>query len=246
MKNLLLLSLSITLISCGNSGGNGSNNDAFNKYQDALQAQKAGLVMVMNYTGTDIDLDFDYTTNQFKAVKNSFAGYDRAVVLKVEGDLIYKYIENSWGGEEVVLESIALETKRTEEAMRNIAFRNQGDYLVGTLNTEAYGDEYEVNGVRATISGGRRITTIKLKTNNMLCDFHTVSTTSGQIFISEGVTTKLESVGDEVTGSCPPSLTSAELKKIDLTKIQFCDESKETDENNCEDDKDMSFLTQEL
>jgi hypothetical protein len=243
MKNLLLLTLSITLISCGNSGGNGSDNNAFNKYQDALKAQKAGLVMVMNYAGMDYDLDFDETTNQFSPIKTSFGGFDRSVVLKVE---VYKYLENSWGGEEVVLESIALETKRTEEAMKQIDFRKQGDYLVGTLNTEAYEDEYERNGVRATISGGRRIFTIKLKSNNILCDFHTVSTTSGQIFTSEGVTSKLETVGDEVVGSCPASMTSAELKKIDLTKIDFCDQSKETDEDHCEEDKDMSFLTEEL
>lgn len=246
MKNLLLLTLSITLISCGNSGSNGSDNNAFNKYQDALKAQKAGQVVLMNYAGMDYDFDFDETTNQFSPVKRSFGGFDRSVVLKVEGDLVYKYLQNSWGGEEVVLESIALETKRTEEAMKEIDFKPQGDYLVGTLNTEAYGDEYERDGVRATISGGRRIFTIKLKTNNMLCDFHTVSATSGQIFTSEGVTTKLESVGDEVIGSCPASMTSAELKKIDLTKIDFCDQSKETDEDHCEEDQDMSFLTEEL
>lgn len=249
MKILLLLTLAITLVGCGNSKNKNSNNEYFNRYQDALQGQKAGLVLESNRSGFDYDIDFDDETKLFSVIKETVKSSEREVILRVEGDKIYKYVEHTYNGflnKSVVLESIALESKRTEEIMKLINFNINEDRLVGTLTMEGFLSEYDTGEEVATISGGQNVFLINLNINNILCDSSTISTSSGQTFTSPTSTQKLDTLSTSSIGICPAKLSRADLKKIDLKKIEFCDESKETDEYNCEDDQDMSFITEEL
>ena len=251
MKKIALMTLSLAIVSsCGAKSSAGANNGVYSRVQDALHAQKAGQVTESSVSGTQHEISYDDATNLFSVAKAPLKYKSREIVLKVDGDHIYKYSEywsNNSTGREVQMESIALETKRMDEQLNKIDFKNDGDYLVGTLKMNGFGsvEEYVSGEVRAEISAGSNVISIRMHSSNLFCDISTTSITSGQTFKSPNLTTKLDTVSDSSTGTCPESLSTTELKKIDLTKIEFCDETKESGEE-CQEDKDMSFITKEL
>lgn len=248
MKTLLFLTLGLFLASCGDSNSNKSNGDILNRYQDALEAQKPGFVLAVSHGGMEHDIEFDDETRLFSVNKAPFNATEREVILKVQGDNIYKYVESTYEEFEqrsVVLESISLEARRTQEMMKLIKFTERGNRLIGTLTMEGFETEYDNGDVRATIDGGRTTFAISLSRDNILCDYSSIATSSGQTFKSPNLVQKLDTVSTKTNGTCPDRMSISAVKKIDLTNIEFCDRTKE-DEYDCESDMDMSHITADL
>ena len=230
MKNLLFLTLTITLVSCGGSNNSNSNGGIYDRYQDALEAQKPGFVLFNTHIGTDYDIDFDDETKLFSVSKIEQNSSEREVILKVEGDKIYKYVEYSseiYKDRSVVLESISLEARKTEEMMRRIDFTERGDRLIGTLVMDGFESEYDTGDLKATISGGRTAFAISLSRDNFLCEYSSIATSTDRTFRSPNLTQKLDKVSTKNEGTCPERMSIAAVKRIDLSQIEFCDRSKD-------------------
>lgn len=250
MKKQLTLVILLSLVACGGKSGGGAkaiySTDA---YRTALSKQEVGMVTESIETGVKNEISYCSIDKDHFPKRNSKPEISKKIILKIDGDLVYKYSEYSDGfstSKTVILESLSLEADRFSSYLSQGTEVINGDRIIVSTSIDTDSSKRYFEGLEATLDGGSRKLDINFSASNPLCDFEITETVKDQIFWSSKTQAQRnleESIRVE-KGTCPPPLSKAELKAIDLSHATFCDNTGNGDDS-CKQ-RDMSFLTSDL
>jgi hypothetical protein len=245
MTKLLPLML-IALVGCGDSGGGKGSKKItqvqIDQLQDAFLSVPRGQVILEKTQGQVNGLDFDSNTMAYTLKLENQNSQNRKVVLKVDGSRIYTLEESTdlISGESE--RNVEVSTFDSGDLSQTPNLRISGDVLSATFPFESTmelgdGELYEM----------RMQTFFSTNMKNPHCTSNGRMTDSGSRLVQNGVTTVGKPATLVMTTSCPEILSSAELKAIDLSSVDFCEESdSEDEENDTCSVQDMSWLTSDL
>lgn len=241
MKKLLPLSVLLTLVAC--NGGSSSSKPNFEKIVQNYESNfvvERGMVSLTKTVGTEANIDIN-NDGTFNLVSKNVNREERNIVIKVEGNKVYKYIESKNLSDGTVSKSLELETNNASSELKEILSTGkgklEGDTLVMNSSDKSESDESGFHYV-SNYSFNVRVNLLKpfCETNGLINE--------NIVANYNGVEKKL-STGQTMQGTCEGKLAASQIKAIDLSKIEFCEEAA-NDEMDCKEDQDMSFLTSDL
>lgn len=243
MTRLLPLIALVTLVGCENVKRSTITKEQApetQKYEQAL-AVKRGTVAIIDKAGTDFALDF----SQAKLLTTPVSERQVSVVIHVDGDEVYNYIEtkNNITGEtsrKVIMTTIDA-AKDLQELIASGKGSISGDMLIMTGSMKSKSEEsnffFETKtDYRATVD-----------LNQAHCSSTNNVTTEGTVKINSEVSTAVANMRE--TSVCEKSYNNRKLRMIDLKSIEFCMETEDKDgyvDQECKDDQDLSYLTEDL
>lgn len=243
MKKLIPLMILATVVSCGKKETKKNGIEMIvNKLTDS---QKVGLVSISTTKGESENVDINDKNEILGFKTQTYTDVTKKIILKKENSLVYS-LEITKDGEapehrSVILEDNADLNNEIREAIENGKAEVKDNYLIANLDDEQSWDS-ELNGVKY---GMKMKLKVKHKRNlKSDCESQTDIKITDVIGVIGDKETKLKDGKSTQVEECGGVMTKEELKALDLTKIQFCDYRVEDTE--CEDDKDMSFLTSDL
>lgn len=245
MKQLLPLAVLMVLVSCnGNSGSKNNTDKIISKYEASL-AFKRGIVSNEVDKGTTVDIKMNDQMTSFSLDLKQVNRKEKRIILKVDGDDVYTYVETNEDGEtskEVVLEK-SNPVKDLKEVLDTKQGYISGDQLI--LKVSSGVEEHEISAETDTIMISTFNVNASINLNNPHCSSVADISQTTQLK-NAGVLGKKVATSEHQITTCGPVLSDEQLKQIDLSNIEFCDDrNEESDESNCEV-KDMSFLTADL
>lgn len=241
MKTLALVVTLSTLVSCvdGDGKGGGSNGGPVKeRYQNALSTLQRGQSADSKSQGQTRSYDWNTDTVSSAPVdKEEFS-----VVLKIEGTKVYTYNVETDKVDGTVEKSVELESHDAsdmDEILKLPGTIMMGDVLMFSTTFESdwtlsTASVRESHALRASVNLGKP-----------LCEMNMSLTSSGTMTTAAG-SIPLPVISNNTVQTCGRILSSAELTAIDLSSIEFCDQTVADDEVSCESDRDMSFLTSDL
>ncbi len=235
MKNVTLLSLLATFVACSGSGG-GGNKTNLEAYRSGL-TQSLGEVTITKYDGETVEIgskDGKATIGRKSSVYTS-----KEIVLRVQGNEVYTLNEDIIDGK-VENRYVQLVTTDPVAELQKLVDRGDARIDGNTLYIQASNsDQMEYLG--STLDFTTSITgSTSLERPN--CNF-SATMTENVVMNTDGVETSIKDIKSSQKASCEKNLSSAELKAINLSNVLFCDDSSDS---YCEENKDMSFLLNDL
>lgn len=202
----------------------------FKKYESSLMNLKVGMKSVSDVESTDFELAPDGTMTTRLTKK-----YVTSVLLKVDGTKAYEYevTKNVVSGEEqavVNLNDYKYESNETSD-IKNIKVNNH--VLSGDFSGK-FEDEYSSYIFKGSFT--------KDLLSSMFCG-STLNLVANYTDLSSGTVYPMKDVENN---KCNGSMPISEIKKIDLSEVEFCDNTLPDDSSDICETRDMSFLTSDL
>jgi hypothetical protein len=225
-----LLALSFSIIASFSAvAGNPQLDEIMKKYEASLFNFKIGLSYKDNTVGKTLSFN-----EAGQIVLAPMKTLTEKIILKVEGTKIYTIVKET--------DLITSESDISVELTETMLDTNDGEYTaisvannVLTFNYKA--EQTDENGSGALITAKITKNLLSPMVCNMKMD--SVVTLSSQ----DLGTFKLPAT---LTSVCGPIVAREELKKLDLTNIEFCDQTMSDDGEVTCSTQDMSFLINEL
>lgn len=227
-KSLALLSLVVFAVACGGSSS-GKHSNKFERYTDKLSTLARGTTILEHRSGQT------YLLSDGVASVAEDVSLTESIVLKVEGNKYYALESQTEGG--VTSRSVRLTKLITPADL-------QTPGTSGTMNGDVLSFNFSQESTDWTIKSQIQIHG-QINLANPYCDVKYESVSTNAWYLKNGVRTTLPDVAQETETTCARTLSSAELKALDLKSVQFCDDTSDAD-TTCESNKDMSFLTADL
>lgn len=247
-----LMTVLTLLSSCGGGGGSSSKENRFidpqtaDKMEQAIRSQKAGMVGIRTENGNSYYVDID---NNEVIVKEDLTNEtDKETILKVAGDAIYTLRESFENGSatpynrKVIKDSLERMVKELSEPLpegTSVSVKN--NILTIKLNFN-YSYDY-MNTGRSVITNARVNGYFTLNLDNPRCSSRSSSVTASSVKV-DGVETKLPNSTSNSAETCGADLSQAQLRALDLSSIELCDESVDggESETTCDSATDLSYL----
>lgn len=242
MKYVTAMMMLATLVSC-NSGGGGSNKPG--RIVTALSSVPRGLVIAEKHTGQIHDFNVAEDGSLTVGVKaNNYVTTE--VVLKMEGNLVYKYETSNEAGEEG-RKTVTL-SKMPSQADLDEFLARPDSRVVNDIATVTFTSTEEWNPTDGSTVSSKYTVNARVNLKNVHCDSSASTAVSDSFLTQNGTRTRMPSVSSSSVTSCPEILSMEALKAIDLSSVTYCDQTVQDDDNSvtCESNKDMSFLTSDL
>lgn len=249
MKSIALtLALATLAVSCNGNSTSGKKDGpildqaTIEKFEKELSSRRAGMVTLAQENGTYASLEWNESTGKFEPRTEVTNTLEKNTILKIDGDLIYTLSEDEYS-RTVRKESIKKLIKEfTEELPEGSVLSIVGSKLNLQFPME-FSFDYEDQGSQLNFSS-KYFINASLNLEDIRCseDMNVHAYNSATV---DGYPYKLPETFSATKGSCAPSISKADLKKIDLKDIYFCDETVETndeDESNCTTEADLSVL----
>lgn len=239
MKLLTLAVLLASLVSCGGSGGGGnSGGPVKERYQNAFSTLVRGQSALSKTLGETRSYDFNTETVTSAPVDTE----EFSVVLKIEGTNVYTYKVTTDKTDGSVQKEVSLESH--DASQMDEILKLPGTYMLGDMLkfSMSFENDWEIGtaNVKETY-----LLNASVNLGMPLCEMNMSVSSTGSMTRATG-TTPLPALSSNTNQTCGRILSSRELRAIDLTSIDFCDETTADDEYNCESNRDMSFLTADL
>lgn len=239
MKMLALVALLTSLVSCGGSGGGGnSGGPVKERYQNAFSTLLRGQSANAKSLGQIRSYDFNTETVTSAPVDTE----EFSVVLKIEGTNVYTYKVTTDKVDGTVEKEVSLESH--DASQMDEILKLPGTYMLGDMLKFSMTFENDWELQNASVKESYAMSA-SVNLGMPLCEMNMSISGTGTITNASG-TTPLQAISSNTNQTCGRILTSAELAAIDLSSIDFCDETTADDEYTCESNKDMSFLTADL
>ena len=236
MKQFIPMMVLVSVVACG--GGNSSSgkkpvDPVVKNFEDAYRAQRQGLVIETKTIGQENIIKSEWKNGEsvYSPDLKTISSSETEIVLKIEGDLIYKLEQEDDGRKTVSLYNISKMMASANNRINIIDRKDLGARMVITTLTNAETQSENENGeMVASISGGSQRSSLNFNKSNMICDSIDDVSVSGQVFKSSTLTMALAPTSTKVVTSCK-FMSSEDLKKLDLSSVNFCDAS-QMDLNN--------------
>ncbi len=244
MTKLLPLMILATLVSCNDSMRSRStianNGNTVDRYSSSLST-KRGTVAYIKKQGSDFAVDFTKTSHMLATTPINTK--TTSIIINIDGNKTYKHltIENLVTKE--THKKIVMESENTQQELKEILDSGKGK-VVGDNLLLQYSEEMPA-------SGDSEMELIKKQSFNATvnlwmphCDSKMQITSSGTLLIN-GEVNSTQKFQTTETSTCQQAYTDKQLRAIDLSSIEFCSYPN-SEEELCESDRDMSFLTSDL
>lgn len=244
MKKLLPLIALITLVSCNDSLRSRStisnNSNTVDRYSSGLST-KRGTVAYIKKQGSELAIDFTKSSDMLATTPVNIR--TTSIIINVDGNKAYKHltIENLITKE--TTKKIVLEIENTHQELKEILDSGKGKVAGDNLLLQ-FSEEYPS-------SGDPELEIIKKSSFNATvnlwmphCDSKTQITSSGTLIINGEVNSTKKFQTTEIS-TCEKSYSDKQLRALSLSSIEFCSYPN-GEEEQCESDRDMSFLTSDL
>lgn len=225
MRLISILFVTALMTSCNDSirsRSTISQSSTTNAYTAKL-APKAGIVS-NTYRTSNIE-EFTQEGDDFEVVKKTQSAFVKMIVLKVEGNNVYKLYETRTGQStserKVQLEYIDLNAelkslvKKNEAEITNSAIRINMNYD----STERTEPQF-FNNMMISYDSQSEYEAI-FSTNRPFCEFRSVLTTNNNLYIDGNFKeTAVTEIWENST--CGTELSSEQLQALDLSSVNFC------------------------
>jgi hypothetical protein len=225
-----MISLALLAVSFSAFANNPELDAIFKKYESSLMNFKVGMKSVADVESTDFDIAEDGTMTS-KLTKK----YVTSVLLKVDGTKVYEYevTKDLSSGEEsiVLMLSDYKYDSSSESDFSNIKMVN---HLLSGDFTGKFDDRFSSYSYKGSFTKDLLTSFFCGSTNNVAGDYTDLST--GRVYPMK----------DNQINKCNGIMPTSEIKKIDLTEVEFCDNTLPDDSEKMCETRDMSFLTSDL
>ncbi len=234
MKNLTFVSLLAVLVSCGGSSGKDSKPN-LEAYRSGL-TQSRGEVTLTQYSGETIEIGSKDDKATIAKKPNVYSS--REVVLRVQGTEVYTLSEDTRDGK-IENRSVRLNTKDPVAELQDLVEKGQARIEGNLVQIQAKNtDTSEFLGSKITFDITMTGTANLDKPN---CNFN-MEQTENVVMNTNGQETSINNVKSSQKASCLKTLSSEELKAIDLSNVSVCDSESDA---TCET-KNMQYLVNDL
>lgn len=245
MKTLLPLAALLTIVAC--EGGGGGSKSASSSSHSALVAKYAeNFKLSVGMTSeSKVIGQIPVATKQgaLEILRTEVSKNKRETIIKIEDGAIYKFVRE----EDLMTGKTDLEVMKMPwaiaEASRMLDSGEailEGDILKSTFKDIQYSDEDEVR------TEGDYQVVFRINMRNPYCDTRIDVTYNKFTAIKNGVEKSLDNLGTGEQSTCITPLSTSAIKALPLSNIRFCDHTTEGEDTNCETNKDMSWLVQDL
>jgi hypothetical protein len=239
MKFLTLVVLLASLVSCGGSdGGGNSAGPVKERYQNAFSTLVRGQSANSKALGQIRSYDFNTETVTSAPVDTE----EFSVVIKITDTNVYTYKVTTDKTDGSVEKEVSLESH--DASQMDEILKLPGTYMLGDMLkfSMSFENDWEIGAANVNET---YVLNASLNLGMPLCEMNMTVTSTGSIIRTSG-TTPLPAISNNTNQTCGRILSSSELRAIDLSSIEFCDETTVDDEYSCESNRDMSFLTADL
>lgn len=240
MKKLIPFAMLATLVAC--NGGDGSSKPNFEKsiqkYESTLIVER-GTVSNVITSGSELSIDL----SEVKLSTNPINKKEKSIIIKVDGDDVYTYSEETDLLNNETTRKVTLEIMNPQKELLEVLNKKMGS-IVGD-NLVMKGSDSSNSEMSESIEIGTRYTfNAVVNLLKPMCEGNSQVVSKASLFENGKLKNSVSASQNEVS-TCGTKLTDSQIKKIDLTDVEFCDESNE-EESNCESNKDMSHLTADI
>lgn len=231
-----------TLVSCNENLMRRStivnNTETVQKYQAGLKVER-GIVSNSQKAGTELAMDF--VNNKITSTKLSERS--KSIIIHVDGDSIYRYIEttNNLTGE--LSKKITLEITNPEKELKDLLNSNKGMLSNDTLILKGTNfNEKDIENSFRIFSASSYTATFNL--NKSLCESTSQISHENKIINADGDEFTINTTTNE-TAVCGTKYNNKQLKALDLKSIIYCSMDDDSEED-CTISDDMSWLTSDI
>lgn len=244
MKTIVPLLILATIVSCNDTSRTRStitNNDkVISQYSSALVAQR-GTVATLKNQGSEFAVNLTKTNGLLETTPVSTR--TTSVIINIDGNKIYKHLTIQDLITKQTTKKVVMDNENVQQELKEILDSGKGRVIGDNLSLKyseempaSEDDEFEMM-TKFTFEA-----TVNLWRPH--CDSKSQISATGTMMINGNVDSTKSYVTKE-TSTCEKTYTDKQLKAIDLSSIEFCSYPNGEDEQ-CEADRDMSFLTSDL
>lgn len=228
MKFIALLILSSLVTGCDDSIRSRSTitQSSSNSALKTSMVPKVGTVANI-YKTSELET-FNFQAEDINVVKSSISTFIKSTILKVEGNLVYKYIETKTGANptdrKVQLEYIDLNTELNDLVKKNKAeVSGESIRIDMRLAPESISEPQVFNNQMLSFDSDSDYEAI-YSLKKPFCEFRSVLTIKTNLYL-DGI--ERDSSVSEIweRASCGKELSLEELRNLDLKAINFCNET---------------------
>lgn len=243
MKFLFQVSLLSLVVSCGGDKKSSSTSEMFTNFIQIQRSIPRGQEILGTTQMTNNYIDTSEDGARWVVKQSNYTAQSQSIVLKVEGELLYKLEEFSSEGN-ITSRSISISLLPTfaDLARGPITGRIENGYYVDSSTDVQEAVETENVTLGKAIMQMTDVNNIRVNLGSA-CEMSLSSTSSGTL-TANGEVTATPVGSTEFGTTCGGVLTATELKALDLSDIEVCDET--TEEYKCEENKNMESLTNDL
>lgn len=236
MKKILILLSVVVFVSCGKETTS-KKVPAREQFKNALSSLVVGQSTNMKYTGQDRRYDYG---------RRSISVFDinedtLSIVLKIDGTKVYSYEFVTDHVDRIIRKSVQMKSYTMDELDSWLTL--PGAVISGNLLI------YKSSGRRSNSTTLGSVNedyefTYTLNFSKPLCEASTYDTSTGELIFRDQ-TIQGPRVSTQNIETCGRIYSRDEIKAIDLSNIEFCDETYEN-QIGCTMNADMSYLTADL
>lgn len=200
-----------------------TNSNSTNAYVAKL-APRAGIVS-NNYRTSNIE-EFTQNGEDIEIIKKTQSSFTKMIVLKVEGNNVYKLYETRTGAT-TVERKVQLEYIDLNSELKNLLVKNEAEVTNSAIRIDMQYDSTErteplfFNNMMISYDSQSEYEAI-FSVNRPFCEFRSVLTTNNNLYIDGNFKdTAVTEVWEKST--CGNELNSEDLKALDLSAVNFCD-----------------------
>lgn len=235
MKLFSLLVLSVAIAGCNDSIRSRStiNQSSSNSVLKSSMTPVVGTVS--NIYRTSDTQSFTTTGENINVVKSTGSTFIKSIILRVEGNLVYKLIESRKGASPV----------QRKVQLEYIDLNQELNELVKKKNAEVSGDSIRIdmqispdemsepqlfNNQMMSFESNSEYEAV-FSISKPFCEFRSVLTTTTSLYLDGAYQ---DSAVSEVweRATCGKQMTTDEIRSLNLASIEFCDETDKL--NTCE------------
>lgn len=241
------------LFACGkkssSSSGSGTEDigELLRQQQEAIRLLPRGHLTISTTTGITHDWSLNTELSKWVWKERAEHSQEKEIILRKDNDLTYTLLEERDLITRNVYRRVALEREsfaEMEEILQIPGIRVVDRVLFVPFDFSVESDFTTPEGGTAILAmNGHVEAQVNLKAPG--CDI-IAKTTGIHTMTQNGATETLPATTSTAVTVCGGVLSNAELKALDLSSVTFCDETIETEEDNCQYNTNMSFLTSDL
>lgn len=240
MKKLFPLLALISLVSCDDSMRSRStianNESTIQKYSVSANAER-GSVSYIRKDGGEFAVDFTKTSGIL--TMNPVNTRTTSVVIQVDGNKVYRHLTIVDLNTKEKTTKVVMETENIQQEIKEILDSGKGR-IIGDNLVLKYSEELpESDSIAKKYSINASVNLWRPH-----CDIKHQTDVAGILILNGEIDSKTNFKNIE-TSSCEKSYTLKQLREIDLSSIEFCTYPNGEDEQ-CEANQDMSYLTSDL
>ena len=213
-----MISLALLAVSFSAFASNPELDAIFKKYESSLMNFKLGMKSVADVESTDFDIAEDGTMTSRPTKKHV-----TSVLLKVDGTKVYEYelSKDLSSGEESVVVSL-IDYKYDPSTQSDISSIKVVNHVLSGNFAGKFDDEYSSYNYKGSFTKDLLTSSFCGSTQNVTGDYKDLST--GRVYPMK----------DNQINKCNGIMPTSDIKKIDLTEVEFCDNTLPDDaESNC-------------